>query len=125
MTGDLQAIGDRAEIEALRCDYTDAVMTREYDRLASLFTPEGAVRMPHINEEAVGRTQIRRAILVHGPCSPRRGNRTSAVRLVQARGRDEEEPDWLLLIVSAARSRAYGVQGQTEPQVMPRGLKVE
>jgi ketosteroid isomerase-like protein len=59
MTGDLQAIADRVEIEALRGDYTDAVMTRDYDRLASLFTPGGAVRMPHINEEAVSRTQIR------------------------------------------------------------------
>jgi hypothetical protein len=38
---DLQAIGDRVEIEALRGEFTDAVMMRDYDRLASLFTPDG------------------------------------------------------------------------------------
>ena len=48
-------IADRFEIEALRGEFTDAVMMRDYDRLASLFTHDGAVRMPHINEEAVGR----------------------------------------------------------------------
>ena len=36
---DLQAIADRVEIEALRGEFTDAVMMRDYDRLASLFTP--------------------------------------------------------------------------------------
>ena len=41
---DLQAIADRVEIEALRGEFTDAVMTRDYDRLASLFTPDGVVR---------------------------------------------------------------------------------
>jgi ketosteroid isomerase-like protein len=50
---DLQAIVDRVEIEALRGEFTDAVMMRDYDRLASLFTEDGVVRMPHINEEAV------------------------------------------------------------------------
>jgi hypothetical protein len=45
---------DRVEIEALRGDFTDAVMMRDNDRLASLFTNDGAVRMPHINAEAVG-----------------------------------------------------------------------
>ena len=44
---DLQAIVDRVEIEALRGDFTDAVMMRDYDCVASLFTEEGAVRMPH------------------------------------------------------------------------------
>ena len=57
----LQAIADRFEIEALRGEFTDAVMMRDYDRLASLFTPDGAVRMPHINAEAVGREAIRAA----------------------------------------------------------------
>ena len=43
---DLQAIADRVEIEALRGEYTDAVMMRDYGRVASLFTPDGALRMP-------------------------------------------------------------------------------
>ena len=55
-------IADRFEIEALRGEFTDAVMMRDYDRLASLFTHDGAVRMPHINEEAVGRGEIRSGI---------------------------------------------------------------
>ena len=59
---DLQAIADRFEIEALRGEYTDAVMMRDYDRLASLFTDDGAVRMPHINEEAVTREEIRAGV---------------------------------------------------------------
>ena len=35
---DLQAIADRVEIEALRGEFTDATMDRDYDRLASLRT---------------------------------------------------------------------------------------
>jgi len=34
---DLQAIADRVQIEALRGEATDAVMMRDYDRVASLF----------------------------------------------------------------------------------------
>jgi hypothetical protein len=45
---DLQAIADRVEIEALRGEFTDAAMMRDYDRFASLFTPDGAVRIPDI-----------------------------------------------------------------------------
>jgi ketosteroid isomerase-like protein len=56
---DLQAIADRVEIEALRGEFTDAVMMRDYDRAASLFTPGGALRMPNIPAELVGRDQIR------------------------------------------------------------------
>ena len=59
---DLQAIADRVEIEALRGEFTDAVMMRDYDRLASLFTPDGVVRMPHINAEASSREEIRAGI---------------------------------------------------------------
>jgi len=59
---DLQAIADRVEIEALRGEFTDAVMMHDYDRLASLFTQDGAVRMPHINQEAVSREEIRAGI---------------------------------------------------------------
>jgi hypothetical protein len=52
---DLQAIADRVEIEALRGEFTDAVMLRDYDRVASLFTPDGALRMPNIPVELAGR----------------------------------------------------------------------
>jgi ketosteroid isomerase-like protein len=56
---DFQAIADRVEIEALRGEFTDAVMMRDRARLASLFTPDGALRMPNIPAEMVGRKQIR------------------------------------------------------------------
>ena len=56
---DFQAIADRVEIEALRGEFTDAVMMRDYDRAASLFTPDGALRMPNIPAELVGREEIR------------------------------------------------------------------
>ena len=39
MTG-FQSIADRFEIEALRGEFTDAVMMRDYDRVALLFTHE-------------------------------------------------------------------------------------
>jgi ketosteroid isomerase-like protein len=55
----LQAVSDRVEIEALRGEFTDAVMMNDHDRLASLFTPDGAVRIPLGNIDAVGREQIR------------------------------------------------------------------
>ncbi len=57
-----QAIADRVEIDALRGEFTDAVMMRDYDRLASLFTEDAAVRMPHINAEAENRAEIRAGI---------------------------------------------------------------
>jgi ketosteroid isomerase-like protein len=56
---DFQAIADRVEIDALRAEFTDASMMRDYDRLASLFTPDGALRMPNIPAELVGQVQIR------------------------------------------------------------------
>jgi ketosteroid isomerase-like protein len=56
---DLQIIADRVQIEALRGEFTDAAMMRDYDRLASLFTQDGAVRMPHMNAEIVSREAIR------------------------------------------------------------------
>ena len=59
---DLQAIADRVEIEALRGEFTDASLMRDWDRFASLFTEDGAWRMPHINEELVGREDIRAGI---------------------------------------------------------------
>ena len=56
---DLQAIADRVEIEALHGEFTDAVMMRDYDRAASLFTSDGALRMPNVPAELEGREQIR------------------------------------------------------------------
>jgi hypothetical protein len=38
---DMQTIADRIEVEALRAELTDAVMMRDFDRLASLFVPRG------------------------------------------------------------------------------------
>jgi ketosteroid isomerase-like protein len=59
---DLQALADRFEIEAFRGEFSDAVMMRDYDRFASLFTQDGAVRIPDINAQAVGREEIRAGI---------------------------------------------------------------
>jgi ketosteroid isomerase-like protein len=56
---EFQAIADRVEIEALRGEYSDAVMMRDYDRVASLFTPGGALRMPNIPAELEGQEAIR------------------------------------------------------------------
>jgi ketosteroid isomerase-like protein len=56
---DFQAIADRVEIEALRAEFTDAVMMRDYDRVATLFTPDGALRMPNVPVELEGQEQIR------------------------------------------------------------------
>jgi ketosteroid isomerase-like protein len=55
---DFQAIADRVEIEALRGEFTDAVMMRDYDRVASLFTPDGVLRMPDVPAELAGREEI-------------------------------------------------------------------
>ncbi|MGH3735338.1 MAG: YybH family protein [Micromonosporaceae bacterium] len=59
---DIQAVTDRCEIEALRGEFTDALMMHDYDRLASLFTEDGAVRIPHINAQAVSREEIRAGV---------------------------------------------------------------
>jgi ketosteroid isomerase-like protein len=56
---DFQATADRVEIEALRGEFTDAAMMRDRPRLASLFTPDGVLRMPNIPVEQVGREEIR------------------------------------------------------------------
>jgi ketosteroid isomerase-like protein len=56
---DFQAIADRVEIEALCGEFTDAAMMRDRARLASLFTADGALRMPNIPAEFVGREEIR------------------------------------------------------------------
>ena len=63
---DLRAITpticDRFEIEALRGEFTDAIMMHDYDRFASLFTDDGVWRIPYIDVEIVGRDEIRTAI---------------------------------------------------------------
>ena len=56
---DFQAIADRVEIDALRGEFTDAAMMRDYDRVASLFTPGGVLRMPNIPAELTGPEEIR------------------------------------------------------------------
>ncbi|WP_460065341.1 nuclear transport factor 2 family protein [Streptomyces sp. YKOK-I1] len=57
-----QAVVDRLEIEALCAEVTDAVMMRDFDRFASLFTPCAVVRWPHIGKEFAGREEIRAGI---------------------------------------------------------------
>jgi ketosteroid isomerase-like protein len=59
---DIQAIADRVEIEALRGEFTDAGMMRDFDRFASLFTRDGAWRIPHINVGFASREEIRAGI---------------------------------------------------------------
>jgi ketosteroid isomerase-like protein len=59
---DLQALADRIEIEALRGEFTDAVMMRDYDRAASLFTEDGVWRIPDANLAIVGREALRSGI---------------------------------------------------------------
>jgi hypothetical protein len=59
---DRQAIADRVEIEALRGEFTDTIMTRDNDRFACLFTHDGAWRIPYINVELVGREEVRAGI---------------------------------------------------------------
>jgi ketosteroid isomerase-like protein len=59
---DLQTLADRVEIEALPREFTDAIMMHDYDRFASLFAQDGAWRMPHIDQEFVGREEVRAAI---------------------------------------------------------------
>jgi ketosteroid isomerase-like protein len=56
---DFQAIADRVEIDALRAEFTDAVMMRDGDRLVSLFTPDGALRMPNVPVDFASREEIR------------------------------------------------------------------
>jgi hypothetical protein len=56
---DFQAIADRVEIEALRAEFTDATMMRDWDRFAAQFTEDGVWAMPHIDVKLVGRSVIR------------------------------------------------------------------
>jgi SnoaL-like protein len=56
---ELEAIADRVEIEALRGEFTDAAMMRDYGRLAALFTPDGALRILGTDVDLADRDQIR------------------------------------------------------------------
>jgi uncharacterized protein (TIGR02246 family) len=60
--GDIQAVVDRVEIEALRGEFTDAGTVRDYDRFASLFTPDGAWEIPGAGVRFTGRAEIRAGI---------------------------------------------------------------
>jgi hypothetical protein len=55
----VRTIADRVEIEALRGEFTDAAMMDDHERLAHLFTPGGAVRIPDAGLEAVGHEELR------------------------------------------------------------------
>lgn len=57
-----RGIADRVEIEALRGEFTDAGMTHDYDRFASLFTPDGVWRIPHVGVALLGRAEIRAGV---------------------------------------------------------------
>jgi ketosteroid isomerase-like protein len=59
---DLQDIADRFEIEALRGEFTDAGMMRDYDRFASLFTQDGVWRIPDADVHFGSREEIRAGI---------------------------------------------------------------
>jgi ketosteroid isomerase-like protein len=59
---DLQAIADRVEIEALRAEFTDAALMRDWDRFAALFTPDGAWRIPHADIAFESRAEVRAGI---------------------------------------------------------------
>src|SRR5260221_9473571 len=56
---DFQAIARFVETEPLGGEFTGGGMRRDRARLASLFTPDGALRMPNIPAELVGREEIR------------------------------------------------------------------
>ncbi|WP_327110025.1 nuclear transport factor 2 family protein [Nocardia sp. NBC_01730] len=55
---DFRSLADRVEIEALRGEFTDAVMMRDFDRLASLFTDDAVLRIPDAGIELAGRTEL-------------------------------------------------------------------
>jgi ketosteroid isomerase-like protein len=59
---DSQPVADRVEIEALRGEFTDALMMRDYDRFASLFTEDALWRIPDIDAEFTSREEIRAGV---------------------------------------------------------------
>ncbi|MET7400722.1 nuclear transport factor 2 family protein [Dactylosporangium sp. NPDC005572] len=61
-TEQLQALADRVEIEALRGEFTDAGMQRDWDRFAALFTDDAVWRIPGAGVELTGRDAIRAGV---------------------------------------------------------------
>jgi uncharacterized protein (TIGR02246 family) len=59
---DMQAFADRFEIEMLSGEFTDAIMMRDYERFASLFTDDGVWRIPYVDVELIGRDAIRAGV---------------------------------------------------------------
>ena len=59
---DFQAVADRVEIEALRAEFGDSSLMRDWDRFAALFTVDGAWRMPHAGIEFDSRAAIRAGV---------------------------------------------------------------
>lgn len=59
---ELQRIADRIEITALAGEFTDAGMTHDYDRFASLFIEDGVWAIPGGAIEFRGRAAIRAGI---------------------------------------------------------------
>ena len=59
---DLQAVADRIEIEALRGEFSDARMVEDYERLLSLFTADGGLRIPEAGVRYDSREEIRTGI---------------------------------------------------------------
>lgn len=58
---DIQTIADRVSIEALRGEFTDAALMRDYDRFATLFTDDAVVGIPGVTT-LNGRAEIRAGI---------------------------------------------------------------
>ena len=56
---EIEDIVARCEIEVLRGEFTDAAMMNDHERLGSLFTPDGALRIPDASINAVGPPQVR------------------------------------------------------------------
>ncbi|WP_406265795.1 nuclear transport factor 2 family protein [Nocardia sp. NBC_00881] len=57
-THDFRSLADRIEIEALGGEFTDAVMMRDFDRLAALFADDGVLRIPDAGIELAGRAEF-------------------------------------------------------------------
>ena len=62
MTTIPQSVVDRFEIEALRGEFADAGMQRDFARLAALFVPDGVWRIPQANIELTTQDNIRTGI---------------------------------------------------------------
>lgn len=56
---DLQTIADRAEIQALQAEFTDATMMKDIDRVMALYTEDAVYAIPAVNIEFSGWEAIR------------------------------------------------------------------